>query len=66
MRDTVRQLTLEIVENVVTRDRVTDDGVYIGPPSGPGWHVSDNHRERFTTWQRRHPVVLPPRWRRKC
>jgi hypothetical protein len=67
MRDIARRdLTLEIVENVVTRDRVTDEGVYIMPPPGPGWHVLDAHRERHTQWQRRKPVVLPRLWRRKC
>jgi hypothetical protein len=67
MRDTVRSdLTLELIENVVTRDRVADDCVYIVSPPGPGWHASDNHRERHTTWQRRKPVVLPRLWRRRC
>ena len=70
MRDTVRrdQLTLfdELVETQTTRDHVSDAGVFIRPPPGPGWRVLDAHRERHTKWQRRRPVVLPRLWRRKC
>ncbi len=70
MRDTARrdQLTLfaELVETQTTRDHVSDAGVFIRRPAGPGWFVIDAHRERHTQWQRRRPVVLPRLWRRKC
>jgi hypothetical protein len=69
MRDAVRQNqlrhVLEVIKTQTTRDLVADDGVYIQTSPGPGWHVLDAHRERFTRWQRRKPVVLPRRWRRK-
>ena len=70
MRDTVRRDQLppffELTETVVTRDHVSDSGVFIQRPPGRGWIVTDNHRERFTTWTRRRPVILPRRWRRSC
>jgi hypothetical protein len=39
--------------------------VWIEPPPGRGWRVADSHRERHTAWQRRQPVPLPRRWRRR-
>jgi hypothetical protein len=50
MRDVTRQLTLfaEIVETQTTRDRVTDQGVFLRPPRR-GWIVADSRRERHTT-----------------
>lgn len=68
MRDVTHQqipLFLEVIETATTRDRVDDDAVWIRPPPGQGWIVTDAHRERFTTWARRRPVVLPRR-RRGC
>jgi hypothetical protein len=59
-------LFVEVIETRTTRDRVTADAVWIEPPLGRGWRVADSHRERHTKWQRRKPVVLPRRWRRKC
>jgi hypothetical protein len=68
MRDTVKRrdqlaLFLELTETVTTRDVVTENAVLIRPPPGRGWFVIDAHRERFTQWQRRRPVVLPRRRR---
>ena len=69
MRDVVWQNQLrlfdELVEIEVTRDHVNDVGVFIQPPPGPGWRVLDAHRERFTRWQRRRPVVRIWKRRRK-
>jgi hypothetical protein len=64
MRNTVRHL--EVIETVVTRDHVDDNGVFLRPPPGHGWRVLNADRQRHTTWQRRKPVLLPRRWRRKC
>jgi hypothetical protein len=68
MRDVARQKQLrlfgELVETVVTRDRVTDDAVLIRRPPGRCWLVADAHRERHTKWQRRKPIILPRR--RQC
>lgn len=50
-------LFLELVETLVMRGRVTDEGVFLSSPPGCGWRVIDAHRERHTTWQRRRPVV---------
>jgi hypothetical protein len=69
VRDAVRrdQLTLftEVIEMQTTRDLVADEGVFIRPSPGPGWRVLDAHRERFTRWQRRRPVVRIWKRRRK-
>lgn len=71
MRDTTRQhdqlrLFHELVETQTTRDHVDDAGQFIRPPTGAGWRVVDYSHEKRTTWQRRRPIVLPRRWRRKC
>lgn len=46
-----------LLEFSTTRDRVVelkDGGWAICPstPQGPGWHVHDAHRERYTVWVR--------------
>jgi hypothetical protein len=56
-------LFAELVETKTARDRVTDEGVFIRRPAGPGWRVFDNHRERHTAWIRRRPIVRP--WKRR-
>jgi hypothetical protein len=71
MRDTTRQrdqlrLFDELVETQTTRDHVNDDGVFIRPPPGRGWRVTDAHRERHTQWQRRRPIMRVWKRRRKC
>ena len=51
------QLFAEVIECATVRDRVTDDGVFLNPPPGPGWRVLDARRERKTVWVRRVPVM---------
>jgi hypothetical protein len=55
----------ELVEIEVTRDHANDVGVFIQPPPDPGWRVLDAHRERFTQWQRRGPLIRIRKRRRK-
>ena len=69
MSDVVLQNQLrlfdELVEIEVTRDHVNDVGVFIQPPTGPGWGEPDSRRERFTRWQRRRPRMrIWKRWRK--
>ncbi|MET4513726.1 hypothetical protein [Bradyrhizobium sp. I1.7.5] len=59
-------LFFELVETIVTRDRVTVDAVLIAPPPGRGWRVHDAHRERHTTWTRRRPIIVSSQWRHRC
>jgi hypothetical protein len=70
MRNVTHQqipLFIEAIETVVTRDYVSDAGVFIRRPPGRGWRVLDAHRERYTKWERRRPVMLPRLlWRRRC
>jgi hypothetical protein len=67
MRDVVHQNqlrpVLEVIETQTTRDRVTDDAVFMVKPPGRGWRILDSHRERHSTWIRRRPVVRV--WKRQ-
>jgi hypothetical protein len=59
-------LFFELTETVVTRDHVSDAGVFIRSPPGKGWRVSNADRERHTAWMRRRPIVRPWKRRRTC
>jgi hypothetical protein len=56
-------LFVQVIETTTTRDAVLEGEVRIVPPPGRGWRVLDAHRERYTKWMRRRPVMRV--WKRQ-